>query len=566
MKVNLDISAWKLSVSPKENVSLSPNTINGSAPDRQSLEPAWASEAGLKLLIESAPMAIVTVDRAGRIMYVNAKLLEVFGYERHELIGQPVETLIPARFHHSHVKHRQSYGTDPHNRAMGIGFDLAACRKDGTEFPIEVGLSHIQINGEMVIVCSINDVSVRKQAEEILEHRVEIRTREIERRRQVADGLRDILTILNSNLPPGEILNYVVAQASRLLDADASAIYRLHPENQTLSIQTSYGLPSEYIAKQGAVIGGKGRTIQAALTRRPVAIPDLSIIIDEGDETSRFRRETLMDSGYGALLAVPLTVKDEVYGSLVLYYHKPCDFSAEEINLAVTFADQAALAIENARLQSQVEQAAILAERNRLARELHDSVTQTLFSASLIAEVLPKLWERRVDEGRRRSEELRQLTRGALAEMRTLLLELRPSRLTEVSLHELLRQLAEAVNGRARVPVTLELGQEMSLLPDVQIAFYRTAQEALNNVAKHAQASQVEINLDTKLSKVVLRIRDNGRGFDFDSIRPNSLGLTIMRERAEAIAADLSVRTQIGQGTEVLLSWTPKKIKNEEDV
>ena len=553
-------------MSSKENINPSSNTINGSAPDRQSREPTWASEAGLKLLIESAPMAIVTVDQAGRILYVNAKLLEVFGYKREELIGQLVEVLIPTRFHHSHVKHRQGYVTDPHNRAMGIGFDLAARKKDGTEFPIEVGLSYIQINGEMVIVGSINDVSVRKQAEEILERRVEVRTREIERRRRVADGLRDILTILNSNLPPGEILNYVVAQASRLLDADASAIYRLHPENQTLSIQTSYGLPLAYIAKQGAVIGGKGKTIQAALTRRPVAVPDFRTITDEGDETSRFRRETLVDSGYVALLAVPLTVKDEVYGSLVLYYQEPCDFSAEEINLAVTFADQAALAIENARLQSQVEQAAILAERNRLARELHDSVTQTLFSASLIAEVLPRLWQRRIDEGRRRSEELRQLTRGALAEMRTLLLELRPSRLTEVSLHELLRQLAEAVNGRARVPVTLELGREVSLLPDVQIAFYRTAQEALNNVAKHAQASQVEINLETLPNEIILKIRDNGRGFDFDSIRPNSLGLSIMRERAEAIGADLRVCTQIGQGTEVLLSWNPNKITNEEDV
>ncbi|HMR65658.1 MAG TPA: ATP-binding protein, partial [Anaerolineae bacterium] len=183
-----------------------------------------------------------------------------------------------------------------------------------------------------------------------------------------------------------------------------------------------------------------------------------------------------------------------------------------------------------------------------------------------IAEVLPRLWQRRIDEGRRRSEELRQLTRGALAEMRTLLLELRPSRLTEVSLHELLRQLAEAVNGRARVPVTLELGREVSLLPDVQIAFYRTAQEALNNVAKHAQASQVEINLETLPNEIILKIRDNGRGFDFDSIRPNSLGLSIMRERAEAIGADLRVCTQIGQGTEVLLSWNPNKITNEEDV
>src|SRR5690606_10269796 len=104
-----------------------------------------------------------------------------------------------------------------------------------------------------------------------------------------------------------------------------------------------------------------------------------------------------------------------------------------------------AIAIENSRLRSSAEQAAVAAERSRIARELHDAVTQTLFAASLIAEVVPNLWERNPNEGRRRLAELRQLTRGALAEMRTLLLELRPSTLAEVELSDLVRQLGEAL-------------------------------------------------------------------------------------------------------------------------
>ena len=140
-------------------------------------------------------------------------------------------------------------------------------------------------------------------------------------------------------------------------------------------------------------------------------------------------------------------MKDEIFGGLMLYYVEARKFSAEEIELAVMFGDQAVLAIENARLRAQAERTAVAAERNRIARDLHDSVTQTLFSATLIAEVLPKLTQRDSEEGSRRLEELRQLTRGALAEMRTLLLELRPATLTEVSIEELLRQLTEAARG-----------------------------------------------------------------------------------------------------------------------
>lgn len=521
---------------------------------------AWDSEEGLKLLLESAPMAMVMVGRTGRVLFVNAKLIEMFGYSREELVDQKIEMLIPDRFRHRHVRHRNNYMAHPHNRPMGIGMELLAKRKDGTEFPIEVGLGTVRVSTQSVTIATIYDVTLRKQAEEELERRVEERTHELERRRQVSDSLRDILTILNSDRSSGEILNYIVAQATRLLNASASAIYRLQDDHDlTLAIQTSQGLPDDYVVwgKRGI---DKGINSQAVLTRQPVAISDLALQLQNGgDSDSKSRWSMLVTHGYHAVLAVPLIVKDEVYGSLVLYYSETREFPKESIELAVMFADQAALAIENARLRTQVEQAAIVAERNRLARDLHDSVTQTLFSASLIAEVLPKLWHRRHTEGERRLEELRQLTRGALAEMRTLLLELRPARLIDVGLHELLRQLTEAVTGRARIPIDLQLNGECSLLPEVQIALYRTAQEALNNVAKHSQASRVEVKLICQPDYVKLAIQDNGRGFIPENVRANSLGLSIMRERAEAIDAKLEINTELECGTEVALTWINNK-------
>jgi PAS domain S-box-containing protein len=206
-------------------------------------------------------------------------------------------------------------------------------------------------------------------------------------------------------------------------------------------------------------------------------------------------------------------------------------------------------------LRRQSQEAAVAAERNRLARDLHDAVTQTLFSASLIAEVLPRIWERSPTEGRRRLEELRQLTRGALAEMRTLLLELRPTALVEAKLGDLLRQLGEATTGRARVPVTVEVDGQRLLPPEVQVALYRIAQEALNNVAKHARASHVTVRLSCQERQVSLCIVDDGVGFDESAITRH-LGMGIMRERAETIGAQLGVSGAPGKGASVAVCWS----------
>jgi signal transduction histidine kinase len=258
---------------------------------------------------------------------------------------------------------------------------------------------------------------------------------------------------------------------------------------------------------------------------------------------------------YQAVFSVPILIKNEVYGSLALYYREPRKFSAEEIELATTFGDQTALAIENARLRTQVERAAVAEERNRIARDLHDSVTQTLFSASLIAEVLPRMWESDREESEKRLAELRQLTRGALAEMRTLLLELRPATLIEVQLRELLRQLTEAATGRTRIPIRLELQGEGPLPPDVKIAFYHVAQEALNNVAKHAKATHVTVTFKRTQTRGQLTVTDDGRGFVIEKVTPEHLGLTIMNERAESIGARLQIESRLGHGTSVTVIW-----------
>ena len=147
------------------------------------------------------------------------------------------------------------------------------------------------------------------------------------------------------------------------------------------------------------------------------------------------------------------------------------------------------------------------------------------------------------------------MTRGALAEMRTLLLELRPSALTEAPLGDLLRHLTEATTGRARVAVSLAVEGQRFLPPDVQVALYRVAQEALNNIAKHSRAKQASVSLHLRREQVELCISDDGRGFSPKYVSPDHLGLGIMRERAEAIGATLRIESRAGHGTEVVVTW-----------
>ncbi|MEZ4560305.1 MAG: PAS domain S-box protein [Caldilineaceae bacterium] len=281
----------------------------------------------LALLLESAPIAIVTVDATGTILYTNTRLNELFGYTRGELLGQPLELLIPERYRELHEQHRSAFFVRPHVRPMGTGMDLAGRRKDGSEFPIEAGLSHIQIGDAELVMGSIIDISRRKQIEEILETRVQQRTRELERRRQVSDGLRDTLTTLNSNRSLDEILNHIVTQAVNLLYAEAGAIYSLESTERTPILRAHHGIDSARL--QAAELFRAGD--DAANMELEYTVVD-GVNPEAGDRmhlatVQRPRHNPtvrgLLETGYEAMLSVPLIVKDEVYGSLVLLLPKP---------------------------------------------------------------------------------------------------------------------------------------------------------------------------------------------------------------------------------------------------
>jgi len=206
-------------------------------------------------------------------------------------------------------------------------------------------------------------------------------------------------------------------------------------------------------------------------------------------------------------------------------------------------------------LVAQAKQAAVVEERQRLARELHDVVTQMLHTASWMAETLPHIWERDAAEGRHGLEELRQVLFEAVTEMRALLLDLRPAAMMGHRLGVLLPQLAGAMSRRARVPIRVVIEEHQPLPPDLAMTLYRITQEALNNAVRHARASHIMVHLQTQPHAVVLRIEDNGCGFDPQAISPDHFGLAMMRERAASVGAVVEVQSSPGKGAQILVTW-----------
>jgi signal transduction histidine kinase len=326
-----------------------------------------------------------------------------------------------------------------------------------------------------------------------------------------------------------ELLARIAAQARQLLGSDTCDVYRLHGQTGSLDLETESGPPT---AGADAGDGDASRAVAARAVGRRTAVVE------------------------GSRLAVPLSVRDDVYGAIVLSDRGGRIYLDEDVRIATTFGDQAALAVENARLRERVERAAAAAERLRLARELHDSVTQSLFAASLEADVVAEMCPAEQPRVAEAVDDLRRLTRGALAEMRTMLLEMRPDGLARAPLGELLRHLAEAAQSRAHVAIDLNIGSREPLPEDVHLAFFRVAQEALNNVVKHAQAKTASVGLAGGAGLAELTVADDGCGFQLEAVSRDRLGIVSMQERAAGVGAGLDIATSPGRGTVVKLTWS----------
>jgi PAS domain S-box-containing protein len=484
----------------------------------------------------------------------------MFGCLAADAMGRPLDRFIPERARASHRDDISRFGeTGFTKRTAHPAQHLTALHADGKEFPIEASISAAKVDGHRFYTAIVRDVSERRRMERslhesqaLLERRVEEHVREAARR-QVAESLSDILAALNSARTLDEAFEGIVAQASRLLATDAVALFRL--DDEQLVLQSARGMEPDAPIGLAIPIGG-GAVGRAAATRGPAAFPDTSLLLADIEADAMRPDQKAAWRGllarYASVLAVPLLSDDTVRGGLVLCYRSSRSFSSEDVALAAAFGRQAALAMENRRVYEQAQLAAALEERQRLARELHDSVTQSLFSMTLLAEAGRRLAARDPGPAAGHLERLGALAHGALGEMRLLVYELRPAVLEREGLVGALQQRLDAVERRSGITARLVVRALPALPGDVEGALFGIAQEALNNALKHAAASAVTVRLTRVVGRITLSVEDDGGGFDARAAaRSGGLGLVGMRERADRAGGTLRIRTGAGTGTRV---------------
>lgn len=508
-------------------------------------QPSFQENEQYRSIFNAANEGFIIHDlETGLVIEANSAAYTMHGYTRDEFIGQPMITFIHPDSWHVFNEYLNDF------KMNGNLFDILALHKrnNGSTFYAEWRGNAITHQDRPCLMGMVRNISERVRMEQSL--------------------LRDAETHAHEQ---AILLELSYTLASTLEFRPGLILEQLHE-----MIRYTHGGFFAIEASTLVTLAMRGSTQleQSAPIHIPLNIPEtLAILFNEhqpiriadiwnNDPQAQFLRLLVGDNaavflkGIHSWMWIPLAVRGRLIGGLALAQSKKKYFTTHHADLALRVANQAAITMINAELYRQAQMLAVSEERQRLARNLHDAVNQSLFSAGLIAEVLPRLWDRDQEEARRSLKDLRRLTRGAQAEMRALLAELRPSTLTDSSLGDLLSLLGTALSGRLNIPVTVTVSGEFTLPAKVQIAFYRVCQEALYNIAKHAKASEVEINLDKSDSLVELSIHDNGQGFDLGQTFSGHYGLSMMREHAEAVQARLSITSQPGQGTDLTIRWT----------
>jgi PAS domain S-box-containing protein len=508
------------------------------------------SEERFRTVWETAGDAMVLIDESGFVLAANPAFFDLFGFtedlviEKHfkDFVSEPDLNTIQNAI-------RQMQGQD-----KALRFERQLSHHDGTPMVIEALITYLTRDADRhVLLAMIRDITDRKRAEKALQ--------------QARDQLATLLAVsqnLVSTLELDPLLNLILDKLSQVIPYEAAAVLGLEHDRLEQLLYRGPQLPEDL----------KGRPLD--FTDNPVlkrfSFSEGIVYIEDTHPV-----ETLVQRFGGALdgwgkflalyrtwLALPLLVKGELIGNLVLIHSQPDRFGPAARSLAQAIANQAGIAIENAHLYQQAQEAAVASERMRLARDLHDSVTQALYTISLYGEAARMaLTAGREETVFENLDEIQSLAREATTDLRVLIYELRPPVLSEIGLAAALKNRLEAVEARAGMEVELQVDGEGRLPLEVETELFRGAQEALTNVLKHAHASRVKVHLHLEENLVRLAIQDNGLGFDLqDAEASEGVGLQSLRERIQRIGGTLAIETAPGCGTKLLVELRNLTLRN----
>ena len=441
-------------------------------------------EEQYRSIFESTSDGMVIIDGEGQIVDANPAACNMSGYDYAEFAA-----LGPLAF----IRPEQREPVEQFFRAVRRGRRMerqaTGVRKDGSEFDLELRASQFKYAGEPHVLAVVRDVTERVRSFQLLEQRVRERTREL-------SSLLAFSRQATSMLEVRPLMELVVDEASRLVDNNGVSLLML--EGETLKMAAHRGpLPASTAEQVRVMVNDPGLRQMLLGNPAPIVLSDLQM---EGQQAEAIRRAgaALLDHGevLHSIMWIPLVVKGKLIGGLGIGHAQPGKYTERDAGLVQAIAGQAAVAIDNARLYEEAHEIAVIDERQRLARELHDSVTQSLYSLSLMAEAARRLvGAGNQEKGMGYLVRIGESAQQVLKEMRLLVYELRPLMLERDGLANALKQRLEAVEGRAGVETKLVV-EGTGLLPEqIETELYRIAQEALNNSLKHSNASSVAVYL-----------------------------------------------------------------------
>lgn len=484
----------------------------------QASEALSLSEARLRGIFDSATDAIITADESQTIVMANAAAAQMFCCPIDALIGAPLERLLPERHREMHQREVQAFGdTQAQARRMGGPRDVMGLRADGQEFPIDAAISHLSFGGRRLYTVILRDITERRSAQVAL--------RESEERLRRLLLLLPVGVFVYGGSGPRTRITFANEAAQRLVGTgEANLLGRspldlIHPDSLEQVKQ-------RLLAMQG------GTTVP----------PLRALKIQRADGEVRLVQAT----------AAPVTIAGQT--SIVVILHDVTELQRAQHALKRSHADLRRLVAAQDSVQDN--------ERKRIARELHDDLQQTLAGLKMY---LVAIGEHLAQEPARAAPLLAEaikLTSAAIDSTRRIVSDLRPQILDDLGLVPALEVLVGQFTQRTGIACYLEIqgeaGEEDLESPAVASCLYRVAQEALTNVAKHAQASTVQVRLTGAASgRLVLRIRDNGSGGGIsasDRRKPGSFGLLGMYERVRALGGVLHIDSQPGSGTTLEVS------------
>ncbi len=519
--------------------------------NREAQQALERSEARFRSMFEHAPVGMVLTD--GPVHKVNRAAQEIIGYTEDEIAHMgPLEYIHPEDWAVDEKLHAESEAGARERYQM----EKRYIHRDGRT--VWSRFTHAILRDEqkqpLLHIAVLEDITAERKAQaekreayESLERRVQERTRELA-------ALNSIAGVVSQSLELKEIMRAALEQTIQVCGMDAGAAYELEEQTHTFVLAAAQGLSEEFAHSMGARV-----PVPAALPSRKLDIDrPLTWQVAQDYPESKAKQGVLRE-GLQSLFTVPLVAKGKIVGSLAFGSKTPRLLTTEESALLLAAGRQVGIAVDNARLYKQAQRTATTAERSRLARELHDSVTQSLYSVMLYAEAAGRsLADKEIAEAGDFLHELRDTAQDALREMRLLIFELRPPTLEKDGLIGALRKRLSAVEGRGGIQTELQVNGDRlaEQLPFAwQEALYHIVQEALNNVIRHAHARSVQVSLQFSESAIQLQVSDDGIGFDPENPSETSgLGLRGMRERVQRLGGAVQFASAPGQGTKVMVA------------